>query len=56
MAVGASIITGAIAAIATVKALDVHIVYLREGLTRVENSTTRAHERIDDIEYKRNLA
>jgi hypothetical protein len=49
MAVGASVITGAISAIATVKALNVHIEYIRENVTRVENIATRAHSRIDEL-------
>lgn len=50
LAVGASVLTGAVSAIATVKALQVHISYLREGLERVERMATRAHARIDQIQ------
>ncbi len=46
----ASVITGAISAVATVKALGVHITYLRESITRHEQAIERAHQRIDHLE------
>jgi len=51
LAVVASALSGAFSALATIAALRVHIVYLREGLTRVEQIATRAHTRIDNLEY-----
>ena len=45
-----ALVTGGISSLVTVGALKVHIVYLREGLTRNENSINRAHDRITDIE------
>lgn len=45
-AVGAGIVS----TLGTVKALNVHISYLREQLNKVEKATERAHERIDLIE------
>ena len=43
-------VTGAISTVATVISLRVHISYLRESITRIEQATTRAHVRIDHIE------
>jgi len=44
------IMTGAISAFTTVKALGVHITYIRETLNRHEEAITRAHSRIDKQE------
>jgi hypothetical protein len=44
-------ITGGVSTLTTVVALKVHISYLKEGLTRVDNAVRRAHERIDSIEH-----
>lgn len=43
-------ITGGIAVFGTVKALSVHIAYLRDHLNRLEQSVIRAHTRIDAID------
>ena len=45
-----AVITGGVSALATVKALRVHIQYLRETIDRHELSLTRAHDRITKIE------
>lgn len=45
-------ITGGIAVYGTVKALSVHIAYLRDHLTRLEQSVIRAHVRIDNIDRR----
>lgn len=42
--------TGAISTLATVKALGVHISYLKEHIQRHEHTIQRAHERIDNLE------
>jgi len=46
----ASVVTGGVAAFGTVKALHVHITYLKENLEKQDKSITRAHERIDLLE------
>ena len=43
-------VTGGVSTLTTVVALRVHIMYLRDGLKRVEQNATRAHQRIDKIE------
>jgi hypothetical protein len=45
-----AVVTGGFSAITTVGALRVHIAYLKEGQTRNEKATNRAHERIDVID------
>lgn len=47
-----ALVTAGLGSLVTVGALKVHIVYLREGLGRVEDSATRAHKRIDALEKK----
>lgn len=45
-----AVVTGSVSTLTTVVALRVHIMYLRDGLKRVEHNTLRAHQRIDKIE------
>ena len=44
-----SLFASGLGALITVGALNVHIVYLREGLRRNEKAIERAHERITSI-------
>lgn len=44
-----SILTGVISSITTVKALNVHINYLRESVEANRKAIARAHERIDSL-------
>lgn len=50
LAAGASVTTGGVSALATIKALGVHITYIRENLKKAEDSNRRAHERISAVE------
>ncbi len=50
--IATALITGATSTAATVIALRVHISYLREAVQRIERSTTRAHERIDEMKKR----
>ncbi|MBV2122902.1 MAG: hypothetical protein KUF74_15780 [Candidatus Thiodiazotropha sp. (ex Ctena orbiculata)] len=50
VAAGASVTTGGVSALATVKALGVHISYIKENLVKVERSNERAHDRITKVE------
>lgn len=45
-----SSVTAGLGTAATIAALKVHIMYLRESITRIDKSVNRAHERIDEIE------
>lgn len=49
---GASVVTGVLASVGTVKGLSIHITYLREGLARVDRTASRAHYRLDKIERR----
>lgn len=48
-----SVLTGIVSTMGTVKALGVHITYLRESITRLDAAIERAHKRIDDLERKK---
>lgn len=48
-----SVLTGIVSTMGTVKALGVHIAYLRESLDRHERAIERAHQRIDEIDKRR---
>lgn len=45
-----SVLSGLVSSIGTVKALGVHITYLKESVTRLDAAIERAHKRIDSIE------
>lgn len=45
-AVGSSVVTGAVSALTTVKALKVHVTYIRERLKEHSEAIKRAHDRI----------
>lgn len=47
--VGTSVFTGLVSTLGTVAALRVHIMYLREHITRHETTIQRAHTRIDEL-------
>ncbi|MEW8411348.1 MAG: hypothetical protein AB2696_21150 [Candidatus Thiodiazotropha sp.] len=49
-AMGSSVVTGAVAAMTTVKALKVHITYIREKLAEHGEAIKRAHERITELD------
>ena len=48
-----AVITGAVSSFGTVKALHVHISYLKDITNKLEQALARAHERIDRLENKR---
>ncbi len=52
IAVIVSIITGGVSAFGTVKALHVHISYLKDITNKLESAIARAHSRIDSIERR----
>lgn len=43
-----SVLTGIVSTIGTVKALNVHISYLREQQAETKKAVERAHERLDE--------
>lgn len=49
-AVGSSVVTGGVSALATIKALKVHITYIRERLAEHGEAIKRAHERITELD------
>lgn len=51
--IASSVLTGIVSTMGTVKALGVHIAYLREAIERQERAIERAHQRIDEIEKKK---
>ncbi len=48
--IASSVLTGIVSTMGTVRALGVHITYLREAIDRQERAIERAHKRIDDLE------
>lgn len=44
---------GGVSSLVTISALRVHINYLRETVGKLEGAVSRAHKRIDGLEYDR---
>ncbi|MCG7979583.1 MAG: hypothetical protein N0E58_15815 [Candidatus Thiodiazotropha endolucinida] len=53
-AIGVSVVTGGVSSMATIKALGVHITYIREKLAEHGDAIRRAHERADELEDEMN--
>ncbi|MEW8027432.1 MAG: hypothetical protein AB2806_06800 [Candidatus Thiodiazotropha sp.] len=53
-AIGASVVTGGVSSMATIKALGVHIAYIREKLVEQGGAIRRAHDRADELEDEMN--
>lgn len=47
-----SVLTGIVSTMGTVKALGIHITYLRESIAKLEQAVERAHTRIDELEKR----
>ena len=45
-------ITGGVSTFGTVIALRIHILYIRNDIKRIDESVTRAHIRIDNVDGK----
>ncbi|MEW8346754.1 MAG: hypothetical protein AB2687_00455 [Candidatus Thiodiazotropha taylori] len=54
LAIGASVTTGGVSTLATIKALGVHISYIKENQKKLEESNNRAHDRITAVDQRAN--
>ncbi|MCU7841817.1 MAG: hypothetical protein KZQ94_20885 [Candidatus Thiodiazotropha sp. (ex Troendleina suluensis)] len=53
-AFAASVVTGGVSSLATIKALGVHISYIKEKLVEHGDAIRRAHDRTDELEEEMN--